>query len=94
MRVHKTAVRQDGGLKHYRIENTGQQLLFETGQSQDLSIFCHTAMHTEQLSLVRWEQHLACSIQTDSRVVLFWKGMARDYPDIKGADRIIINMSV
>lgn len=58
------------------------------------SISRRAAMHTEQLSPVRWEQHIACSIQTDSWVVLFWKRMARDYPDIKGAEGIIINMSV
>lgn len=64
------------------------------GQAQDHSIFCCAAIHIEQLSLVRREQHTAWSIQTELGVALVQKRTARYYPDIKGAERIIFNMSV
>lgn len=64
------------------------------GHPQDHSIFCCAAIHTEQLPLVRHEQHIAWIIQTELGVVLVQKRTAKYYPDIKGAERIIINMSV
>lgn len=64
------------------------------GHPQDHSIFCCAGIHTEQLSLVRHEQHTAWSIQTELGVVLVQKRTARYYPDTNEVERIIINMSV
>lgn len=95
MRFYKSAVRWENGLKDYRQKKTQgsdsylRQVSLKTSAP---SISQHTAVHAEQLSPVRWEQRSACSIQTDSWVVLFWKRMARDYPDIKEAEMIIMSV--